>query len=105
MENFEEAKVKLVNNQLNKLKYAATLRIAKENFQDEELLHELFLATRQKTKMRNTFANNMSMDVKLCKAQLSKIVQSGGFCGALLGKFGGPWMKGAVNLAKMYKHH
>ena len=32
----------------------------------------------------------MWMDVTLSKAQLSKIIQSGGFLGALLGKFARP---------------
>ena len=92
MENYEEAEVKPTNGQLNKLNSAAksktetTLRITKKNFQDEELPQELFLTTRQKTKMRNAFANNMSTDIKLSKAQLPKIIQSGGFIEALLSK-------------------
>ena len=45
-----------------------------KKFEDEELQHELFLTTRQKTKVRNAFANNMLTDIKLSKAQLSKIV-------------------------------
>ena len=32
----------------------------------------------QKTKIRNAFTNNMSIDIKLSKAQISKIIQSGG---------------------------
>ena len=40
--------------------------------------HELFITTKQKTKVRNAFANNMSRDVKLSKAQWSTIIQSGG---------------------------
>ena len=36
--------------------------------------HELLLTTRQKTKLRNAFNNNMSTDIKLSKAQISKIV-------------------------------
>ena len=52
MVNYEEARVKLTNTQLNKLKSAAknktgtTLRITEKNFQGEELIHELFLTTR-----------------------------------------------------------
>ena len=51
--------------QLKKLKSAAkdktgtTLRITKKNFQDDQLPHELFLTTRQKSKIRNVFANSM----------------------------------------------
>ena len=39
--------------------------------------NELFLTTRQATKIRNVFANNMSTDIKLSKAKISKIIQSG----------------------------
>ena len=53
-----------------------TLRITKKNFQDEEFPHELFLTTCQKTKIRNASANNISTDVKLSEAQLSKTIQS-----------------------------
>ena len=40
----------------------------------------------------------MSADVKLSKAQINKIIQSGGFLGSLLSKLVGPLMK--VPLAK-----
>ena len=49
----------------------------------------LFLRTRQTTKIRNAFANNLSIDIKLSKAQISKIIQSGrsfGFSLRNLGK-------------------
>ena len=49
------------------------------------LSHELFLTTRQTTKQRNAIENNMSTDIKLSKAQIYKIIQSGGFLGKLLG--------------------
>ena len=51
----------------------------KKIFEDEELLHELLLTTRQTTKISNVFANNMPTDVKISKAQISKTIQSGGF--------------------------
>ena len=41
--------------------------------------HELFLTTRQKTKTRNAFAKNMSIDKKLSKSQISKMIQPGRF--------------------------
>ena len=81
MVNYEEVRVKLTNTQLNKLKSTAknktetTLKVTTKNFQDHELSHELFLTTRQTTKIRNVFANNMSRDIKLRKAQLSKMIQ------------------------------
>ena len=42
----------------------------------------------------------MSTDIKLPKAQISKIIQSGGFLGSLLSKLAGPLMKAAVPFAK-----
>ena len=65
-----------------------------------DLPHELLLKTRQKTKLRNAFNNNMSTDLKLSKAQIFKIIQSGGFLGSLLSKLAGPLMKVAIPLAK-----
>ena len=61
---------------------------------------ELLLTTRQKTKVRNAFNDNMSADLKLSKAQISKIIKSGGFLGSLLSKIAGPLMKIAIPLAK-----
>ena len=84
MANYQEARIKLTNTQLNKLKSAVKnktgiiLRLNKKNFEDEELPHELFLTTRQTTEIRNAFANNMSTDIKLSKAQIPKVIQSGG---------------------------
>ena len=65
-----------------------------------DLPHELLLTTRQKTKPRNLFNSNMSSDIKFSKAQISKIIQSGGFLGSLLSKLAGPLMKVAIPLAK-----
>ena len=51
MASYEEARAKITNSQLNKLKSTAknktgtTLKITKKNFQDEELPHEFFLTT------------------------------------------------------------
>ena len=65
-----------------------------------DLPHELLLTTRQKTELRNPFNNNMSTDVKLSKAQISKKIHSAGFLGSLLSKLAGPLTKVAVPLAK-----
>ena len=54
-------------------------------FAENDLPHGLLLTTRQKSKLRNAFNNNMSTDLKLSKTQISKIDQSGGFLGRLLG--------------------
>ena len=42
----------------------------------------------------------MSADLKISKAQLSKIIQSGGFLWSSLSKLAGPVMKVAVPLTK-----
>ena len=42
----------------------------------------------------------MSTDINLCKTQISKIIQSGGFLGSLLSKLAGPLMKVAGPLEK-----
>ena len=58
--------------------------------------HELFLTTRQTTKIRNVFANNMSTDITLSKAQISKIIQPGGSFGSWLDNLG---KKALTNIA------
>ena len=78
-----------------KMKTGTTLRMSVKMLDANDLPHELLLATRQKTKLKNAFNNNMSTDIKL-----SKIIQSGGFLGSLLSKLTGPLMKVAVPLAK-----
>ena len=83
-----------------KNKTGTTLRISLKMFNGKDLPHELLLTTRQKTKLRNAFNNNMSTDLKLSKAQISKIIQSGGFLGSLLSKLAGPLMKVAIPSAK-----
>ena len=72
--------VKLSNSQLNKLRSATenqtevTLRMNIKMFNGNNLPHELLLTTRQKTKLRNAFENNMSTDKELSKPQISKII-------------------------------
>ena len=98
--------VQLSDSQIKKLKDAvkdnigSTLRINFKIFNGNDLPHELLLTRRQKTKLRNAFNNNMSVDIKCSKAQISKIIQSGGLLGSLLSKLAGPLMKIAVPLAK-----
>ena len=62
-------------------------------FDEKNLPHKLLLTTRQKTKLRNTLNNNISVDIELSRAQISKIIQSGGFLGSLLSKLACPLMK------------
>ena len=99
MVEYSKVNVKLSNSQLNKLKTAAknqtgaTLRMKIKMFKGNNLPRELSLTTRQKTKLRDAFENNMSTGIKLSNRQISKISQSGGFLGSLLSKISGPLMK------------
>ena len=83
-----------------KNKTGTILRISLKMLNGNDLPYELLLTTRQKTKLRNAFNTNMSIDLKLSRAQNSKIIQSGGFLGSLLSKLAGPLMKVAIPLAK-----
>ena len=106
MIEYSKLNVKLSDKQLKKLKTAGknktelTLRMSLKMFDGNDLPDELLLTARQTTNLRNAFNNKMSTDIKLCKAQISKIFQSGGFLGSLLSKLAGPLMKVAVPLAK-----
>ena len=71
-----------------KNKTGAILRINTKNVDDEELPYELFLTTRQTTKTRDAFANNISTDIKLTKTQISKIIQWGGSFDSWFRNFG-----------------
>ena len=71
-------------------------------FDGNNMPHELLLTTRQETKLRNAFNNNISADIKLPKAQITKIVQSGGFLGSLISKLAGSLMKVAAPLTKIF---
>ena len=84
--------VKLSDTQIKKVKTAVknkkgtALRISLKLLNGNDLPHELLVTTRQKTKLRNSFNNNMSTDSKLSKAEISKIIPCGGFLGSLLSK-------------------
>ena len=69
-------------------------------FSANNLPHKLLLTTRQTTKLGQAIENNMSTDIKLSKAQISKIIQFGGFLGPLLNKLAGPLMKIAAPIAQ-----
>ena len=102
MVEYNTINAKLSNSQLNKLKNAVknrqgtTLRTNVRIFNGKNLPHELLLTTRQTTKLINAIENNMSTDIKLPNAQISKIIQSGGFLGTLLG----PLLKTGLLLIK-----
>ena len=109
MTQYNSLNVKLSNSQLNKLKSSiknetdVVLRISSNmvsNSNDNtNFPHELLLTNRQVANIRKAFANHSSIDIKLSKTQLSKMIQSGGFLGKLLGpllKTGLPLMKSVI---------
>ena len=97
MTQYTSLNVKLSNLQLNKLKSAiknetdVVLRISSNmvgNSKDNtNFPHELLLTNRQVANLPKAFANYLSTDIKLSKTQLSKMIQSGGFLGKLLGPY------------------
>ena len=110
MTQYNSLNVKLSNSQLNKLKSSiknendVVLRISSNmvgsSNDNTNFPHEFLLTDRQVANIRKAFANHSSIDIKLSKTQLSKMIQSGGFLGNLLGKLAGPLMKVAMPLAK-----
>ena len=112
MTQYNSLNVKLSNSQLNKLKSAikneteVVLRLSSNMIGDNEtnFPHKLLLTNRQVSNLRKAFANHLSADIKLSKTQLSKMIQSGGFLGRLLGpllKTGLPLIKNVIKpLAK-----
>ena len=80
MVEYSKVNVKFSDMQLKKLKTTVknktgtALRMSLNMLNGNDLPHELLLTTRQKTKLRNAFNNNMSTDLKLSKAQISKII-------------------------------
>ena len=113
MTQYNSLNVKLSNSQLNKLtsdikdETEIVLRLSSNMIGDNEanFPHQLLLTNTQVSNLRKAFANNSSADIKLSKTQLSKIIQSGGFLGRLLGpllKAGLPLIKNVIKqLAKI----
>ena len=103
MVEFKDVNAKLSNSQLNKVKNAvkdkqgANLRMNNRMSNGNSLPDALLLTTRQTTKVRNGIKNNISIDTKMSKAQISKMIQSGCFFGRLLG----PILKTGLPLIKM----
>ena len=95
MTQYNSLNVKLSNSQFNKSKSAikneteVVLRLSSNvigNSDDEtNFPHKLLFINRQVADLRRAFANYSSTDVKLSNTQLSKMIQSGGFLGRLLG--------------------
>ena len=93
MTQYNSLNEKLSNSRLNKLKSAikneteVVLRLASNMIGDNEtnFPHKLLSTNRQVTNLRKAFANHLSTDIELSKTQLSKMIQSGGILGRLLG--------------------
>ena len=114
MTQYNRVNVKLSNSQLNKLKSEirngndVVIRLSPNMIGDSNdkvnFPHELLQTDRQFSSIPKTFSNNSSVDIKFSKNQLSKMMQSGGFLGKLLGpllKTGLPLIKNVITaLAK-----
>ena len=80
MVEYSKVNVKLSDRQLKQLKTTVkdktgtSLRMSLKKLDGNDLPHELLLTTRQKTKLRNAFNNNMSTDLTLSKAQMSETI-------------------------------
>ena len=104
MTQYNSLNVKLPNSQLIKLKAAiknetdAVLRLSSNMIVDNEsdFPHKLLLTNRQVANLCKAFAKYLSTDIKLSKPQSSKMIQTGGFLGRLLG----PLLKTGLSLIK-----
>ena len=107
MTHYNSLNVKLSNSQLNKLKSAikneidVVLRLSSnmiDNSDDEtNFPHKLLLTNREVSNLCKAFTNHLSTNIKFSKTQLSKMVQSGGFLGGLLG----PLLRTRLSLMKI----
>ena len=112
MTQYNGLNVKLPNSQLNKLnstiknKTEVVSRLSLHMIGDEDtnFPHKLLLTNRQVANLRKVFVDKSSTDIKLSNTQISKMIQSGGFPGRILGpllKIGLPLMKNVIKpLAK-----
>ena len=93
MTQYNSLNVKLSDSRLNKLKSAIKNETEVVLWLSSNIIgrnetnfpHKLLLNNRQVANLRKAFANYLSTDIKLLKAQLSKMIQSLGFLGRLLG--------------------
>ena len=94
MTQYKSLNVRPSNSQLNKLKSAikkkseVVLRLSSNMISDDEtnFSHKLLITNREVANLRKAFADKSSNDIKLSKTQISKMIQSGGFLGRLLGQ-------------------
>ena len=114
MIQYNSLNVKLSNSQLDKLKSAivdgteVVLRLLSNMIDDSDdkinFPPELLLTNKKVASLRKAFAHKSSIDMKLSKTQISKMIQSEEFLGRLLApllKTGLPLMKNVIKpLAK-----
>ena len=104
MTQYNSLDVKLSNSQLNKLnsatknKMEVVLRLSLVMIGDNEINfpHKPLLTNRQVANFCKAFTNKSSVDIKLSESQISKMIQSGGFLGILVG----PLLKTGLPLIK-----
>ena len=104
MTQYNSLNVKLSNSQLNKFKSAikseteVVLKLSSNMIGDNEtnFPHKLLLTNRQVSNLCKAFSNHLAADIKLSEIRLSKMIQSGGFLGRLLG----PLLKTGLPLIK-----
>ena len=81
MVKYSKVNIKLSDTQLKKLKTTVKkktgkpLRMSLKMLDGNDLPHELLWITRQKRELRNAFNKNMSINLALSRAQISKIIQ------------------------------
>ena len=111
MVKYSKVNIKISDTQLKKLKTTVKkktgkpLRMSLKMLDGNDLPHELLWITRQKRELRNAFNNNMSINLALSRAQISKIIQFRFLSRIqvfriILSKLAGQLMKVAISLAK-----
>ena len=80
MIEYSKVSVRFTDTQLKKQKNSVKNNTRKslikslKMFDGNDLPHELLLTSRQKTKLKTAFNSNISSDLKLSTAQISKII-------------------------------
>ena len=95
MTQYNGLNVKLSNSQLHKLKsviknelevvFRLSPNMVGNSNGETNFPHKLLLTNRQVLSIRKSSADNSSADIKFSETQLSKMIQSAGFLGKLLG--------------------
>ena len=89
MMQYNSLNVKLCKNETE-----VVLRLSSNMIGDNEtnFPHKLLLTNKQVANLCKGFANHLSTDIELSKTQLSKMIQSGGILGRLLGPLLKTWL-------------